>query len=261
MGMQSPALGVCLQRSCLATSLAGNAVDLLTITAAADSGKPLEQRLGVVLSGAWRCAPWLQLLPSLRVPLRCSNPVAPLCPLPAARVHPGETNASWMMKGALQQLLADTPEAAALREQFVFKVRRGLRARWGPRTHAATLGTAWTRHCRCAAPACRWCPCSIQVRGRHRRLSARVRSSCVHAQPRVTAACVAPPRRTDGVIAGNYRCSLAGLDLNRVYQAPDARLQPVIYAFKEMVRAFSRAREVVLSCDLHGHSRRHGIFM
>lgn len=40
----------------------------------------------------------------------------------AARVHPGETNASWMMKGALQQLLADTPEAQQLRETFVFKV-------------------------------------------------------------------------------------------------------------------------------------------
>lgn len=40
----------------------------------------------------------------------------------AARVHPGETNSSWMMKGALQQLLADTDEAAQLRETFVFKV-------------------------------------------------------------------------------------------------------------------------------------------
>jgi hypothetical protein len=87
--LQALSLGVWLQRGCLATSLAGNAVDVLTITAAADRGRPLEQRRGVVLS---------------------------------ARVHPGETNASWMMKGALQQLLADTEEAAALREQFVFKV-------------------------------------------------------------------------------------------------------------------------------------------
>lgn len=41
----------------------------------------------------------------------------------AARVHPGEANASWMMKGALEQLLADTGEAAQLRESFVFKAR------------------------------------------------------------------------------------------------------------------------------------------
>jgi hypothetical protein len=41
-----------LQHTVLATSLAGNAVDLLTITAAPGRGKPLEQRQGVVLSGA-----------------------------------------------------------------------------------------------------------------------------------------------------------------------------------------------------------------
>lgn len=34
------------------------------------------------------------------------------------------------------------------------------------------------------------------------------------------------------------------MDLNRVYQAPDGRLQPVIAAFKEMVRAFTQEREV-----------------
>jgi hypothetical protein len=40
----------------------------------------------------------------------------------AARVHPGETNASWMMKGALHQLLGSSAESVQLREQFVFKV-------------------------------------------------------------------------------------------------------------------------------------------
>jgi murein tripeptide amidase MpaA len=48
----------------------------------------------------------------------------------------------------------------------------------------------------------------------------------------------------DGVIVGNYRCSLAGLDLNRVWQEPDARLQPVIAAFKGMIKAFMQEREV-----------------
>jgi hypothetical protein len=65
---------------------------------------------------------------------------------------------------------------------------------------------------------------------------------------------------TDGVIAGNHRCSLAGLDLNRVYQLPDGKLQPVIAAFKEMVQAFMQEREVrrmvtctraTLCCALH----------
>jgi len=40
----------------------------------------------------------------------------------SARVHPGETNASWMMKGLLDFLLGDTFEAKLLRDNFVFKI-------------------------------------------------------------------------------------------------------------------------------------------
>ena len=39
-----------------------------------------------------------------------------------ARVHPGESNASWMMKGVLDFLTSQTNEAKALRDHFVFKV-------------------------------------------------------------------------------------------------------------------------------------------
>lgn len=42
-----------------------------------------------------------------------------------ARVHPGETNASWMMKGALDFMTGPSDEAAALRGAFVFKVCLG----------------------------------------------------------------------------------------------------------------------------------------
>lgn len=45
-----------MQRACMATSLAGNAVDVLTITAPEGCGKPLSQRQGVVLSGKHCCA-------------------------------------------------------------------------------------------------------------------------------------------------------------------------------------------------------------
>uniref|UniRef100_A0A383WKG5 Peptidase M14 domain-containing protein n=1 Tax=Tetradesmus obliquus TaxID=3088 RepID=A0A383WKG5_TETOB len=161
--LKEPSNTAMMQRACMATSLAGNAVDVLTITAPEGCGKPLSQRQGVVLSGK-----------------HCS------------RVHPGETNASWMMKGALHQLLGSSAEAAQLREQFVFKV--------------------------------------------------------------------VPMLNPDGVVVGNYRCSLAGLDLNRVWQEPDARLQPVICAFKGMIKAFMQEREVVLFVDMHGHSRKYGVF-
>lgn len=38
------------------------------------------------------------------------------------RVHPGETNASWMMKGVLDFLTSDRPKAIALRDKLVFKI-------------------------------------------------------------------------------------------------------------------------------------------
>jgi hypothetical protein len=45
----------------------------------------------------------------------------PAC-LPPARVHPGETNASWMMRGVLEYLTGPSREAQQLRSMFVFKI-------------------------------------------------------------------------------------------------------------------------------------------
>ncbi|XP_078539292.1 cytosolic carboxypeptidase 4 isoform X2 [Lissotriton helveticus] len=39
-----------------------------------------------------------------------------------ARVHPGESNASWVMKGTLEFLVSSDPAAELLRESFIFKV-------------------------------------------------------------------------------------------------------------------------------------------
>jgi len=39
-----------------------------------------------------------------------------------ARVHPGESNASWVMKGIIDYLLSDEPTARLLRDRFIFKV-------------------------------------------------------------------------------------------------------------------------------------------
>lgn len=111
----------------------------------------------------------------------------------SARVHPGETNGSWMMKGLIDFLVSNAPEARVLREKFIFKI--------------------------------------------------------------------VPMLNPDGVINGNYRCSLCGSDLNRRYKAPSKILHPVVYSVKRLVKNFSKEREIALFCDLHGHSRRKNIFM
>lgn len=40
----------------------------------------------------------------------------------SARVHPGETNASWVMKGTLEYLMSNNPTAQSLRECYIFKI-------------------------------------------------------------------------------------------------------------------------------------------
>ncbi|KAJ3112655.1 Cytosolic carboxypeptidase 2, partial [Physocladia obscura] len=73
----------------LAKTVAGNNIDLLTVTQPVTAPHELAQRKGIVLS---------------------------------ARVHPGETNASWMMKGAIDFLTGDSKQAVELRRRFVVKI-------------------------------------------------------------------------------------------------------------------------------------------
>ncbi|XP_042648616.1 cytosolic carboxypeptidase 3 isoform X2 [Tyto alba] len=76
------------KRHILCHSLAGNTVYVLTITNPTKSGRGTK-KAAVILT---------------------------------ARVHPGETNSSWIMKGFLDYILGDSDKAQLLRENFFFKV-------------------------------------------------------------------------------------------------------------------------------------------
>jgi len=123
------------RRRQLCQTLAGNSCDLLTITSFNSDPEALRGRRGVVLS---------------------------------SRVHPGESNSSWMMKGAIDFLTGNSLDAKILRDNFVFKV--------------------------------------------------------------------VPMLNPDGVVNGNYRCSLAGVDLNRVWNDPNKKIHPTIFHTKQMIR-------------------------
>lgn len=77
----------CSQRL-LCKTLAGNNVYILTITAPA-STEEMKRKLVVMLS---------------------------------ARVHPGETPSSWIMRGVLHFLTGESDVAEELRDKFIFKV-------------------------------------------------------------------------------------------------------------------------------------------
>lgn len=86
----------------------------------------------------------------------------------SSRVHPGETSASYMMKGVIDYLTGPTLNAKILRDNFVFKI--------------------------------------------------------------------VPMLNPDGVINGNTRCSLAGVDLNRCWADPSRKLHPAVYHTKMMIK-------------------------
>eukprot|EP00605_Chrysophyceae_sp_TOSAG23-4_P002552 GSChrysophyteH1.ASY1.ANO1.2817.1 assembled CDS len=148
-----------LRRNLLCKTIAGNSCDLVTITAPAASQMELQNRVAIVFT---------------------------------ARVHPGETNASWIVHGLLDFLTGDTKAANILRSIFVFKV--------------------------------------------------------------------IPMLNPDGVINGNYRCSLSGDDLNRQWSNPSKELHPTIWHAKELIKRTKRRWLVGLVLDIHGHSRKHGVF-
>ena len=72
---------------------------------------------------------------------------------------------------------------------------------------------------------------------------------------------VIPMLNPDGVILGNTRCSLAGVDLNRIWLDPSQKQHPTIYHMKQLLRNIQQERELFLYCDLHGHSRKKNMFM
>ena len=149
-----------IRRKMLCCTLANNRCDLLTITAPCQNPTDMENRPGVVIT---------------------------------ARVHPGESNSSFVMEGLLDFLTSEHLEAVQLRAAYVIKV--------------------------------------------------------------------VPMLNPDGVIHGNYRCSLAGCDLNRKYSSTDPALHPTICAVKGVISEMSQSRGVSLYIDIHGHSQRKNAFL
>ncbi|XP_057620355.1 cytosolic carboxypeptidase 3 isoform X5 [Chionomys nivalis] len=130
---------------------------------------------------------------TITTPLKNSDSRKRKAVILTARVHPGETNSSWIMKGFLDYILGDSSDARLLRDTFIFKV--------------------------------------------------------------------VPMLNPDGVIVGNYRCSLAGRDLNRNYTSLLKESYPSVWYTRNMIHRLMEKREVILYCDLHGHSRKQNIFM
>ncbi|OHT08777.1 Clan MC, family M14, Zinc carboxypeptidase-like metallopeptidase [Tritrichomonas foetus] len=63
-----------------------------------------------------------------------------------------------------------------------------------------------------------------------------------------------PMVNPDGVICGFYRPSLAGYDVNRVWQSPDPTTSPVAYNILNLLESLRRTRPLLFFLDFHGHT-------
>ncbi|KAL4432647.1 hypothetical protein ABPG74_004940 [Tetrahymena malaccensis] len=73
---------------------------------------------------------------------------------------------------------------------------------------------------------------------------------------------IIPMMNPDGVIYGNFRCNISGVDINRQWQQPSRILHPSVYHAKKMI-ATSREEGLRLEyfIDLHGHSKKMNSFI
>ena len=63
----------------------------------------------------------------------------------------------------------------------------------------------------------------------------------------------------DGVIAGHYRSSFAGHDLNKMFLFPNEKLHPVIYQIKSMM---SQSKDRIFAYfDIQGHTKKKCTFL
>ena len=73
---------------------------------------------------------------------------------------------------------------------------------------------------------------------------------------------VVPMLNPEGVLCGNFRCTLTGTDLNRRWDQPNERLHGPIFNLKQLLRKLvGEGKQILVCCDMHGHSRKHNSFM
>lgn len=72
---------------------------------------------------------------------------------------------------------------------------------------------------------------------------------------------IIPMLNPDGVVCGNYRCSLAGCDLNRVWKETSKVYHPIIYKVKKLIVNLGFKGKLSLFCDFHGHSKKKDSFI
>lgn len=69
-----------------------------------------------------------------------------------------------------------------------------------------------------------------------------------------------PMINVDGVIYGNFRCDVAGFDMNRRWKDTSKLMHPQIHEIKRRISLYKSNFKIDCCFDLHGHSKQYNIF-
>ncbi|KAL4463245.1 hypothetical protein ABPG74_007246 [Tetrahymena malaccensis] len=73
---------------------------------------------------------------------------------------------------------------------------------------------------------------------------------------------IIPMVNPDGVLYGNFRCNLSGVDLNRQWSNPNKLLHPTVYSIKNLISKYRQQDyQIDYFIDLHGHSKKLNSFV
>ena len=231
-----------LHRSILCYTLSGNPVPLLTITDFTSSPAALALRPYIVLS---------------------------------ARVHPGETNASWMMRGVIDLLTSSAPLAIELRRRVIFKIVPFLNPdgviNGNHRTNLAgfDLNRHWTSPDPNRAPTIwhlRALILAIQNRAAGQGVLATDGSNLDNSAPlslfapQPSSSAFASPKDALGDHHSSSISSATALS-STVSQHPQTVLSPTEDIAADALPVLAPSPQpCLLFCDFHGHSRRRNVF-
>ncbi|KDO33068.1 hypothetical protein SPRG_01883 [Saprolegnia parasitica CBS 223.65] len=212
-----PVRSAVCRRTELCQTLAGNSCDLLTITSPAkEGGLPLDARRVIVIS---------------------------------ARVHPGESNSSFMMKGILDYLTSAVYGAVVLRRHFIFKIAPMLNPDGVINGNTRVSLAGWDLNRKWAYPVEKLFPTIFHLK----RLISSFQRPQPSGPPRVAIYCDLHGHSIQRNIFtyGCYKSSRRGKAVLKMHAKDDPRVFPMIVAKQSDLFSFSHCNFKVQASKLN----------
>ena len=155
-----------------------------------------------------------------------------------ARVHPGETNGSWMMKGFLDYITSNDADANTLRDNFIFKVIPMLNPDGVIGKFISKKKKIQKKILQTKISKKKFFQKKISKKSSKKKIQK------TNFKKKISKKIKKKIETLKYNVVGNYRCSLAGRDLNRRYKTNLRDAFPAIWHTRLMVQRITRDRPI-----------------